>query len=293
MIDNNSDLIATAASPTFESSLLALIGSLKVNWPGHPKILVYDLGMTSETLLLLNNLGIEVRSVDRYCSHWRKYFTWRFWCLLDIPAEHYLWLDAGVCCLRPMPEVFLSIKNMGYFCSTNYWSLALNMNERMQHSLGISNSKLENMVSMNAGIHGLRKDNDGINILTEAYEIAKIENNMIATHPLHRHDQPLITALFYKYFQEPLFADFKTYACCDSPYEVSNQKIWVHRRRMKSEDMKYFIDALSENNKEPYLPSNVSKENSTGLINKMRIKIAKIRGRYPIDENCIYQGIRD
>ena len=43
-------VIVTAASPSYEASALALIGSLNCNWPGHPPVVVYDLGMTDDTL---------------------------------------------------------------------------------------------------------------------------------------------------------------------------------------------------------------------------------------------------
>ena len=43
-------MIITAASSTFGPSLLALLGSLNLNWPGHPPVRVYDIGLDEDTL---------------------------------------------------------------------------------------------------------------------------------------------------------------------------------------------------------------------------------------------------
>ena len=63
-------MIITGASPAYESSLLALLGSLNCNWPGHPPVLVYDLGMTTATLDQLATANIPVRKVPAFCPHW-------------------------------------------------------------------------------------------------------------------------------------------------------------------------------------------------------------------------------
>lgn len=288
-------LIVTAASKLFENSLLALIGSANCNWPNHPRILVYDLGMTDKTLERLESASVEVRKVPAFCPHWRKYFTWKFWCLTDIPAKAYLWLDAGTCILRPMPEVFEAIEKFGYFCCTNHWDLKKNMSMEKQRALGLSDNKLAGMVSINSGVFGLKKDSAGNELINKGMQIALIEKNMIPTAPLHRHDQPIFSALLCEIFGPVLYADFLTYAGWLSPIEVINQKIWVHRRRMLPADQEYFATHIAHAGR-PYLPQPLPVPPETSLLMRWRVKIARWRGRLPpsdIAGQYIYDGVKD
>src|SRR5659263_346946 len=82
-----SRMIVTAASAAFGSSLVALLGSLNLNWPDHPPIRVYDLGLERKTLETLSRHGVEVVPVPPFCPHWRKHFTWKIWCWNDAPAR--------------------------------------------------------------------------------------------------------------------------------------------------------------------------------------------------------------
>ena len=113
-------IIITAASAIYGSSLLAMIGSLDRNWPEHPPLIVYDIGLDTRTLDALKRHGIEVRLVPAFCPHWRLHFTWKIWCWHEAPADSVLWLDAGLTVLRPLDEVFTAIDAIGYFACPNY-----------------------------------------------------------------------------------------------------------------------------------------------------------------------------
>jgi hypothetical protein len=288
-----SHLIVTAASRSFGGSLLSLIGSLRLNWPAHPRVLVYDLGLDADVLGALARVGVEVRKVPAFCPHWRKHFTWRSWCLLDVPAETYFWLDAGTCVLRPSPEVFESGDRLGYFCCTNHWPVDSTLSLPQRRALNVSEQESRAMVSINAGVHALRKADKGLWILRRFSEIAMVEGNMAPADPWHRHDQPLLTVLFHQAFGSPLFGDFKTYAGWESPREVANQAIWVHRTRMKSADHECFIRALDVDAKcvGPYAPSPLDAPTEDGWVRRIRIRVAKWRGRYPC--NCAGEFISD
>lgn len=296
-------LILTAASPSFERSLLALIGSLNVNWPDHPEIQVFDLGMGQETIDILASANIEVRKVPPFCGHWRKHFTWKIWCCHNAECDSYLWLDAGICVLRPMEEAFSMIEHLGYFCQVNGYTLDQSTPSYLMDTFGLSLNGLSEMLSINGGLHGLLKNEVGENLLSEAMRLALDENNMMATQPLHRHDQSLLSILFYKYFKEILFADMQLYAGFRSPTELKGQRAWQHRRRMLAKDMDYFIAHVNEPGK-PHFPSALPQEtveaNNISAIKRLRIKVAKLRGRYPISdseertsENWVYDGTRD
>lgn len=62
-------LIISAASKSFGPTLLALLGSLNLNWPSHPPVLIYDLGMDQEVLETLKANKIEVRKVPPFVPH--------------------------------------------------------------------------------------------------------------------------------------------------------------------------------------------------------------------------------
>ena len=60
------DLIITAASERYSSQVLALIGSLNCNWPSHPGIIVYDIGLAARTIGVFERAGICVRKVPAF-----------------------------------------------------------------------------------------------------------------------------------------------------------------------------------------------------------------------------------
>ena len=59
-------MIITAASSVFGPSLLALVGSLNLNWPDHPRIRVYDIGLDDDTLRILDASNVEVIKVPEF-----------------------------------------------------------------------------------------------------------------------------------------------------------------------------------------------------------------------------------
>jgi hypothetical protein len=149
-------------------------------------------------------------------------------------------------------------------------------------------------VSMNGGIHAFRKSGQGLWIIERFNQIAGVETNMVPTHPLHRHDQPILSVLLYQAFGEPLFADFATYAGWRSPREVVNQKVWVHRTRMLDADQDYFIRALT-GPALPRVPDDLPPARRESWLRKARVQVAKWRGRYPRNKagEAIDDGVKD
>ena len=291
------ELIITGASPAYESSLLALLGSLNCNWPGHPPVLVYDLGMSETTLSILDSAGIEVRKVPAFCPHWRSHFTWKPWCFHDAPCESYLWIDSGICVLRPIDEAFVANRKMGYFCVAINELLQPYVNEPLRRALGVTPEEVDTLVSIGSGIHGFYKQGVGEKLVKHALELALIEENMKATEPLHRHDQALLTLLLYKYFSPILYADHHEYCWYEGTHPNYRQKVWAHSRKMLPEDMVYFHQYVGKSGP-PYLPRPLPPRQEPSFLMKLRIRIAKLRGRYPGDDRVdndttMYNGMRD
>jgi len=242
-------MIITAASGTFGPSLLALLGSLNVNWPNHPPVRVYDIGLDDDTLSKLRSNGIEVVKVPEFCLHWRKHFTWKIWCWNDAPAREILWMDAGLVVLKPLDAVFSAIENMGYFVVPTYHPLAENASKAACRGCGVDASFREGKVTLAGGFIGFKKKGQILQVLEEALSIALTEEYIAATERMHRHDQAIISLLLYREFENVLMADGVIYCSCvplsDSP-ESPGQEVWVHRRSMLPEDQSYFASRIVE-----------------------------------------------
>ena len=296
-------LIITGASESFGPSVLALLGSLTLNWPEHPPVLVYDLGMNEETLEILHENQIEVRKVPPFVSHWRKHFTWKIWCLNDAPARDVFWLDAGVVALRPCDDVFDSIDKLGYFINATYYLLTDTATEAACFGCGVDIDFRNDKMTFNGGVIGFRKEGVMGNILKEALKVASVEEYIKSTIPLGRHDQAILSLLLYKYIPNPIMLDTMIYAGWKSPQQVRGQKIWQHRRNLHEEDFKHYIKHISTPGT-PYFPSIPKKTmNETFLTRIRRIsrksprEIIKSIQRHISKKKTlkkeIYDGVRD
>jgi hypothetical protein len=292
--------IATAASQGYERALLALVGSLRCNWPDAPPVIAYDLGMSAEAVQRLRGAGVDVRPVPPFCEHWRRNYAWKFWCYRDVPAETYLWLDAGVVCLRPMPEAFACAEALGYFAVSLYnHPVAPSVPPALAGSLALSAADMDDMISVSSGIHALHKRARAAELVEEGYRLALDEDNLRAVRPEHRHDQAVLTLLLNKHFGPPVLADYHIYAHHDpdGPGHASRQRLWVHRRKLSHADTDYFIEHLRGGAPRREL-SRIPDPGRGSVLFRLRVAIAKLRGRYPgdgrvdIDTN-ISDGLKD
>jgi hypothetical protein len=240
-----SRMIITAASAVFGSSLLSLLGSLDLNWPGHPRIRVYDLGIDDKTLGTLSRHGIEVVPVPPFCPHWRRHFTWKIWCWNDAPARDILWIDAGVVVLQPMDEVFEAIRRIGYFVVPTYHPLTENASGNACRGCGVPISFREGKMTLAGGLIGFRKEGGIKGVLEEALSIALVEENIASVEKMHRHDQMIISLLLYKHLGQVHISDGVVYCGWLSPNQSPGQKVWVHRRGILPEDERHFASHIS------------------------------------------------
>ena len=238
-------LIVTGASSAFGPSLLALLGSLNLNWPGHPRVRVYDIGLDDVTLRILGEHGVEAVKVPEFCPHWRKHFTWKIWAWNDLPARSFLWLDAGLVVLRPLDEVFETIEQLGYFVVPTYHSLTENASEFACGGCRVSPDFRKGKMTLAGGVIGFRKEGKTREILEESMSIALVEDHIAAREKMHRHDQAIVSLLLYRTFGEVLMADGVVYCGWTSPKQTAEQKIWVHRRMLLPEDQKHFEAHIS------------------------------------------------
>mgnify|MGYP000845355345 CR=1 FL=1 len=286
--------IITAASESYAKQLLALLGSLEANWPSHPPVVVYDLGLPISVVDSLESRNVEVREVPEFCPHWRQHFTWKIWCWNDIDAETFLWIDAGAIVLSPLEEVFPHIKNTGYLVVPNYRLLVEEASEEACIGCDVDPSFREGKTTLAGNFIGFNKTNELISvILKKALELALVEKNIKATDPKHRHDQALISLLIYKNVQSPLMLDGNIYLGGPSPILVPGQKIWACRRGMNKSDIENFSNYfLNPNAQHPPFPE--SPQKFVGwLLGDVEYQINRIYGldKEYIDSFLLLRGL--
>jgi hypothetical protein len=247
-------LIITAASAEYGPSLLALLGSLNLNWPNHPPVLVYDIGLDATTLKWLKENRVPVKRVPPFCRHWRHHYTWKLWCLNDAPALDILWMDAGLVVLQSLDEILAMVNSHGYFLSTHYESLEWEASEEACRGCGVATTFRENKLTLPATLMGFRKQGKILQVLEEALSVALEEKNIAATGVAHRFEQAIISLLMYKHLGSVIIADGTVYLGALSPKQTPGQKAWVHRRRILMRDIEHFATHITASG-EPYVPA--------------------------------------
>jgi hypothetical protein len=245
MLQNKSKMIITASSESYAQSLLALIGSLNCNWPEHPPILVYNIGLSDNNLEILSANQIPVRQVPPFCPHWRKHYTWKLWCWQDAPADHVLWMDAGMSILAPLNEVFRAIETFGYFAVPTEAALVDHCHEHACQGCKVSADFRQGKALLGANFVGMDKTGPMRELIKKAFHIALDEKCIASTATVFNTDQAIYNLLMYKYFGDLLLANFSTYSGWYSPRQIAGQKVWVHRRAIQPDDSAYFAKYLS------------------------------------------------
>ena len=100
---------------------------------------------------------------------------------------------------------------------------------------------------------GFRKAGATLTVVEQALAVALVERHIAATEATHRHDQAIVSLLAYKHLGEVVAADGDRYLSHLSPTVVPGQKIWVHRRAIRREDVMHLAAHLSRPG-EPYVP---------------------------------------
>jgi hypothetical protein len=247
------DLIITAASESYTAQLLSMLGSLRCNWPEHPPVLVYDLGLSEETTGFLAKAGFEVRKIPPFAPHWRQHYTWKLWCMHDAPAKRVLWLDAGCCVLRPIPEILDIVSAQGYFGLPNARPLEIEASEAACEGCGVSPDFRKGKVVVTAAVLGFLRGSKAEQVIEEAYSVGLTERFIRATRPEHRWEQAILSLQMYKHITPLILCDADTYFNEDWHARFTTQSIWAARRAMHFRDRRYFAASLT-GPAHPHLP---------------------------------------
>jgi len=232
-------LIVTGASEVYAASVLALIGSIRCNWPAHPHIVVYDLGLSAGARDAIRRCGASVRDVAEFCPHWRQHFAWKIWAWNDAPCTNFLWIDAGIVVLEPLDEIFERLSNEGLFVVPTYHLLNECASEQACEGVGVPPDFRNGRMTFAGGFIAFRREGRIAHVLADALRIASVERFIASTHPRHRHDQMVISLLIHRDLAGTCPADGLMYAGWIGPDQVPGQKVWVHRRRLLWQDVEH------------------------------------------------------
>jgi hypothetical protein len=287
MGDASDNLIITAASRSYGPSLLALLGSLTLNWPAHPPVLVYDIGLDEATRAELARHKVNVKLVPPFCPHWRKHYTWKIWCWHDAPARNVLWIDAGVAVLQPLDEVFDVIERQGYFVVPNGWWLSREASEAHCRGCGVAPEFRQGKRTLTAGFTGFSQHGWMRALLDEALRIALVEEYIAATTPDHRWEQALFSLLLHRQLEQVNFAEPSIYLAEYSPLQIPPPKAWMHRRTMRACDRAHFAAHVSTPGA-PHLPGRSWWR--PWLAHYRYVARRWLAARYP---SLMFEGVRD
>ncbi len=238
--------IITSASTKFFPSLINLIGSIKRNYPNHPKIFVYDIGLLDifvEELRLIDN--VEIVQMPKFCSHWRSCYTWKTYIFSHPRAKLNFYLDAGCQVLQSLDDIFLSIDKNGLFLVDQGQNFKMITPDTYKTIFWLDNS-YDGLTTIHAGIIGFKNDLKLNEIFKKIYDSAcaglslgfslrekwrnKGTDKNIFTRDceMFRHDLSLVNIILRKYYSDKIIINSANiYA--GGPDFVPGQCIWQMR----------------------------------------------------------------
>lgn len=209
--------IITSASNKYFPSLINLLTSIKVNYPNHPIIFVYDLGLLSifrKEIELVEN--VKVITMPKFCNHWRSCYTWKTYIFAHPIAKLNFYLDAGCQVLEPIDDIFNIINQDDIYLISQGITFDKIVPNSYKKLFDIE-YKFDHKTALHAGIIGY-KNSDIINeIFNKIYNSAIIGLNLgfsandswrnkgmdrnifIRDCDLFRHDLTMLNIYFRKY----------------------------------------------------------------------------------------------
>lgn len=244
--------IITSASNKFFPSLINFLGSLHQNYPDHPPVYIYDLGLFFSYKKELEQIPwVKILRVPPFVPFWRSCYTWKAHILNAPLADLNLYIDAGCQVLQPMDEIFQKIDENGYFTVDQGKDIPAKdvIPASYLAPLNIKEEILEKNV-ITAGIFGFKKDSIIAPITERLYRMAKEglclgfskeeqwknkgvnKNAFVRNCPKFRHDTTLLTILIWNEMQSPVVESVENFSSILNK-ENENQYIWNLRLNYK------------------------------------------------------------
>ncbi len=244
-----SKALITACSNKFFPSVINLLTSIKVNYPDHPVIYVYDLGLFYTFRKELEMIdGVTVLPMPHFCSHWRSCYTWKTYIFAHPIADLNFYLDAGCHVLKPLDADFAIIEKDDVLLIDQEQTFADIVPKSYKEMFAIGD-EFDTLTIMHAGIIGFSNSEEAGQIFAKIYS-AGIAGLALGFSPgdswrnkgpdksvfvrdcrLFRHDLTLVNIFFRKYWPHISIQSLETYhgGLLNSP----TQRIWHLRLNWK------------------------------------------------------------
>lgn len=197
-------MFVTAASSNHFKSLLQYIKSLE-----EKPVIVYNLGLTDAELDILKSLPITLRTFDwstvppwgRLTPETAGYYVWKPVIIATVMKEGHdtvIWCDAGNIITDAKSLIRVTKSTHIY---TPFSSGVLSQWTHLKCLNGLKMTEIQRILPMrNAAIIGFdAKDPTAQTFVDDWKRYSLVEEWMVGDRSNHRHDQSIMTCLFYKY----------------------------------------------------------------------------------------------
>lgn len=241
-------VITTACDSKHAPYLVNALNSIVDNFPDHPRIVIYNLGLTKlECNELRQFSAVEVHKVDKFVSHWKINWSWKLYALSQKIARFNLYLDMpNFVVLRNLSPWFISIKKNGYFLVSNEQILKDITPNEYWNLFSVDRVGMENLPTFGAGIIGFDSESKAAEAIAIALQGVsaglnlgrskdesnrRYKPNIIRSCPCFRADQTLINIAFRKFFHQSLnIRRSPMYCGTGRKDEHFKQYLWYSRR---------------------------------------------------------------
>lgn len=246
-----SKALITSCSNKFFPSMINLLTSIKVNYPNHPPIYVYDLGLFYTFRREIEQIeGVTLIPMPHFTPHWRSCYTWKTYIFAHPLANLNFYIDAGCQVLRPLDEDFEIIEKNHYHIIDVGVTLSDLIPDDYKLLFRVPSS-FDSTRGFSAGIFGFKNTEIMTQMLKRTYSAAvaglslgfspdnlwrnkaKDKNIFIRQCKFFRHDQSLLNLFFRLQFgNEPKVMSNENYDN-RSKNTTPNQHIWHCRLQPK------------------------------------------------------------
>lgn len=253
--------LVTAADAKYAPFLFNALSSIHTNFPTHPLVYVFDLGLNRAQRYELESVPwVRLRTIEKFVPHWKTGWSWKPYILTKVKERYILYFDAAnIVLYRSIALWFLAIKRHGFFgigngyhlkdiTPTDYWVI-----------FGLDPSLYATRPIFGAGLFGYDRFGDAgvavrkcLALTIEGWNLGRSinEKNPLYTNAvlrncaLFRADQTLLNLAIIEYMgTNTLIRDEIRYCGLGGSRDHPNQYLWYSRRNKNS--MLYFNTPMS------------------------------------------------
>lgn len=253
--------LVTAADNKYAPFLFNALSSIHVNFPDHPIIYVFDLGLNFMQRNELKSVPwVRLVAIEKFVPHWKIGWSWKPYILTKVKERYILYFDAAnIVLYRSIALWFLAIKRHGFFGIGNGYHLKDITPPEYWEIFGLDPSINAGRRIFGAGLFGydrfgpagmavtkcLTLTMEGWNLGRSINEKNPLYTNVILRNcEIFRADQTLFNlAIIEKMESNILIRDEIRYCGLGGPEDHPKQYLWYSRRNKNS--MLYFNIPLS------------------------------------------------